>query len=215
MRSAECVFSGAQASRLRVNRASSPAASLRPGPEGFRGQNPPGETPVLHALNAYKQAEFPNNLDDRAEVRPEGPSMKDLLVRMIGMITPNFALREDLLQEALIHLWLTETRRPGQTRSWYLQSSKFHLQHYLASGCSVDSPKRGRGHSHIDVNSEQAEELPALVDPGDSVSSQVSARDIISLLSPHLSPCELAVLDGLADGLGVREIGRRLGMSHA
>jgi len=140
--------------------------------------------------------------------------MRDLLVRMTGMLAPNFALREDLLQEALIHLWLTEIRRPGQTKSWYLQSSKFHLQHYLASGCSVDSPKRGHGHSHIDVNSEQAEELPALVDPGDSVSSQVSARDIISLLSPHLSPCELAVLDGLADGLGVREIGRRLEMSH-
>ena len=48
----------------------------------------------------------------------------------------------------------------------------------------------------------------------DSVLSQVIARDIISLLSPHLCPCENAVLDGLADGLGVREIGRRLGISH-
>src|SRR5207249_6005209 len=176
MRSTEYVCSVAQASRLRVNRASSPAASLHPGPEDFRGQNPPGATPALHALNAYEEAECPNNLNPRGAVRLEGPSMRDLLVRMIGMITPNFALREDLLQEALIHLWLTKTRRPGQTRSWYLQSSKFHLQHYLASGCSVDSPKRGHGHSHIDVNSEQAEELPALVDPGDSVSSQVSAR---------------------------------------
>src|SRR5436309_13170966 len=105
MRSAECVFSGAQASRLRVNRASSPAASLHPGPEGFRGQNPPGETPAVHALNPYEEAECPNNLNPRGALRPEGPSMRDLLLRMIGMITPNFALREDLLQEALIHLW--------------------------------------------------------------------------------------------------------------
>src|SRR5947209_4552850 len=107
------------------------------------------------------------------------PSMKDTLLRMTGRITPNFALRQDLLQEALIHLWLTETRRPGQTRSWYLQSTKFRLLHYLASGRSVDSTKRGRGHSHFE-HSEQTEELPELVDPSDSVLGEVIARDIIS-----------------------------------
>jgi len=133
---------------------------------------------------------------------------------MTGTITTNFALRQDLLQEGLIHLWLTETRRPGQTISWYLQSSKFHLLHYLGSGRSVDSTKRGRGHARLEQDSEEPEELPELVDPGDSLLSQVIARDIISLLSPHLSPSENAVLDGLADGLGVREIGRRLEMSH-
>jgi len=133
---------------------------------------------------------------------------------MIGRITPNFALRQDLLQEGLIHLWLTETRRPGQTISWYLQSSKFHLLHYLGSGRSVDSTKRGRGHARLEQDSEEPEELPELVDPGDSLLSQVIARDIISLLSPHLCPHENAVLDCLADGLGVREIGRRLETSH-
>ncbi len=142
------------------------------------------------------------------------PSVKESLLRMTGSITPNFALREDLLQEAWIHLWLTETRRPGQTKSWYLQSAKFHVLHYLTSGRSVDSRKRGRRYSHFEQDSEQLEEFPELVDPGDSVLSQVGARDIISLLSPHLCPCENAVLDGLADGLGVREIGRRLEMSH-
>ena len=161
-----------------------------------------------------KQEALPNNLDHRGATCLEGPSMKDSLLRMIGRITPNIALRQDLLQEALIHLWLTETRRPGQTRSWYLQSSKFHLLHYLASGRSVDSTKRGRGHSRYDEDCVQPEEFPQLVEPGDSVLSQVIAWDIISLLSPHLSPRELAVLDGLADGLGVREIGRRLEMSH-
>ena len=67
---------------------------------------------------------------------------KESLLRMIRRITPNTALREDLLPEALIHLWLTEARRPGQTKSWYLQSCKYHLLHYLASGRSVDSGKR-------------------------------------------------------------------------
>jgi len=153
-----------------------------------------------------RQGEFPNDLNNRAVMHLDRTSTKDALLRMIGRITPNFALRQDLLQEALIHLWITETRRPGQTRSWYLQSVKFHLQHYLRSGRSVDSIKRGRG--------EQTEEIPELMDPGDSVLSQVSVRDIISLLSPHLYPHENAVLDCLADGLGVREIGRRLQTSH-
>src|SRR6266516_3701602 len=144
----------------------------------------------------------------------EDAPLRESLTQIIRGLTPNAALREDLLQEAWIHLWLTETRRPGQTKSWYLKSSKFHLLHYLASGRSIDSPKRGRGYSHSEQDSEQLEEFPELVDPGDSVLSQVGARDIISLLSPHLCPCENAVLDGLADGLGVREIGRRLGISH-
>ena len=161
-----------------------------------------------------RQREFPNDLNNRAVMDLDRPSMKDALLRMIGRITPNFALRQDLLQEALIHLWLRETRRPGQTRSWYLQSVKFHLQHCLSSGRSVDSIKRGRGHSHFEHDFEQTEELAELVDPGDSVVSQAGMRDIISLLSPHLCPHENAVLDCLADGLGVREIGRRLQTSH-
>src|SRR6267378_1386006 len=93
------------------------------------------------------------------------PSVKYPLLRMIERITPNFALRQDLLQEALIHLWLTETRRPGQTKSWYLQSSKFHLLHYLASGRSVDSTKRARFHSRFEDNFEQLEEFSELKDP--------------------------------------------------
>src|SRR5258708_37366966 len=70
---------------------------------------------------------------------------RESLVRMARRITSNVTLREDLLQEALIHLWLTERRRPGQTRSWYLQSCKYPLLHYLASGRRGDSTKRPAG----------------------------------------------------------------------
>src|SRR5512135_2354796 len=54
--------------------------------------------------------------------------------------------REDLMQECLVHLWLTGNENPGQTRSWYLQSCRFHAQHYLDLGRSLDSPKRANGH---------------------------------------------------------------------
>ena len=117
------------------------------------------------------------------------------------------------MQEALIHIWLIQTRRPGQTRSWYLQSCKFHLRHYLNSGRSIDSPKRRA--SQVPFASEAAgTEFTELSDSGDSVFSWVSARDLIARLACELMPEERAVLECLANGLGPREIGRKLNVSH-
>ena len=141
-------------------------------------------------------------------------STKDSLVRMVRRMTANLALREDLLQEALIHLWLTEARRPGQTKSWYLQSCKYHLLHYLASGRSIDSGKRRAGQLLPNHDADHSDGFPEEMDSGNSVFTCVSARDIISLLSPQLLPQEKAVLNCFADGLGPREIGRKLKMSH-
>src|SRR5438552_9103577 len=125
-------------------------------------------------------------------------STRQALVRLIRKLTANTALREDLLQEALIHLWVTEVGRPGQTQSWYLQSCKYHLLHYLASGRSVDSVKREGGRLQTTEDSEDEEGFTEQGDSGDSVFTLVSARDIISLLSPQLVPREKAVLDCFA-----------------
>ncbi len=144
----------------------------------------------------------------------EDASLRDSLARMIQRLTPNAALREDLLQEAMIHLWLTETRRPGQTRSWYLQSCRFHLQHYLNCGRSIDSAKRWRDQLPLNEHSEEEETYVEETDCGNSVLTCVSAREIMAMLTPHLSKLEQAVLDCLADGLGAREIGRKLKLSH-
>jgi len=140
------------------------------------------------------------------------PGTRELLRRLVRAITANPVLWDDLFQEALIHLWRIEARRPGFTRSWYLQSCKFHLRHYLAAGLSIDSMKRREGR----VENETELEIDAFdsEDGGDSVLSAVSAREIISMLSRELLPHERAVLDCLADGLGPREIGRRLNISH-
>ena len=118
------------------------------------------------------------------------------------------------MQEALVHLWVTEVGRPGQTRSWYLQSCKFHMLHYLASGRSVDSAKRRAGQLQSADESEEPNGFIDEADSGNSVFASVSARDIISLLSPQLAQQERAVLNCFADGLGLREIGRRLKISH-
>jgi DNA-directed RNA polymerase specialized sigma24 family protein len=151
---------------------------------------------------------------DMTSVVLDPRSTKDSLERLIRKTTTDSALYEDLLQEALVHLWLTERRRPGQTTSWYLQSCKFHLQHYLASGRSVDSTKRRSGQLQFAQDSEEEDGIPEQGDEGNSVVTSVSARELMSLLSPLLSAQENAVLDCLADGLGARAIGRELNMSH-
>jgi len=143
------------------------------------------------------------------------PSMVNSLKGLVTRLTWNRSLQQDLLQEALIHLWLIETRRSGQTTSWYLQSCRFHLQHYLSSGRSVDSAKH-RGQQVEFQNGFQADKTEDNHISGieDLLLSEVSARDLIGLLSQYLSNDERAVLNCLTEGLGPREIGRRLKMSH-
>ena len=53
---------------------------------------------------------------DTISVALDPLSMKESLERLIHKTTTDSALYEDLLQEALVHLWLTERRRPGQTQ---------------------------------------------------------------------------------------------------
>jgi DNA-directed RNA polymerase specialized sigma24 family protein len=132
---------------------------------------------------------------------------------MVRWITTDASLRDDLMQEALIHLWLMQARRPGQTRSWYLQSCRFHLRHYLAAGRSIDSVKRRHCRLEQQV-SEDEEPISEPSDSGNSVFTSVCARELLRVLSNHLEPHEQAVLNCLADGLGTREIGRELKISH-
>jgi DNA-directed RNA polymerase specialized sigma24 family protein len=151
---------------------------------------------------------------DPATVAIDPRSMRESLERLVRKITTESALYDDLLQEALVHLWQIENRRPGQTPSWYLQSCRFHLQHYLASGRSVDSAKRRSGQMQFAVDSDEEDGIPEQADGGNTVVTSVSARELMALLAPLLSAQENAVLDCLADGLGAREIGRELNMSH-
>src|SRR5215471_16603655 len=114
------------------------------------------------------------------------PATREALLKIITTITRHEALQDDLLQEALIHLWMIETRRPYQTKSWYLQSCKFHLLHYLGAGRSVDSAKRRNGQlaeTELTLWLEEAEQ----VDAEDAVLTAVCANDLLSLLSRRLS----------------------------
>jgi DNA-directed RNA polymerase specialized sigma24 family protein len=155
-----------------------------------------------------------NGFEEGAGTTLEQQAMRQSLAQVIYRMTSDPTLRDDLMQEALVHLWLMETRRPGQTKSWYLHSCKFHLQHYLAAGRSIDSAKRRDGQLLPPEDGDQHLSFPDQADSGDTVFNSVSARELIILLSGQLQPQEKAVLNCLADGLGPREIGRELNMSH-
>src|SRR5437867_10524226 len=112
----------------------------------------------------------------------------EVLRQIVFKVTANRALDEDLLQEALIHLWLREQQCPGQTASWYLQSCRFFLQNHLRNGRSVDSNKHS--HSNAAPSSAGCNGSPEPCADGcasaDSVLGLVSAREIVSLLNKWL-----------------------------
>src|SRR5215510_1080275 len=108
------------------------------------------------------------------------------LEKLVSRLTSNATLREDLMQEALIHLWLVQQQMPGQTESWYLQNCRYHLQHYLASGRSVDSFKRSGSRVHPTEDGEDHDALLDIFDNEDTceaILADVSARDIITAMS--------------------------------
>jgi RNA polymerase sigma factor (sigma-70 family) len=144
----------------------------------------------------------------------EDLSLRERLERIVRQLAPDAASHDDLMQEALVHLWLREARFPGQKPSWYLQSCKFHLQHYLEAGRSVDSNKRRAGQIQLPEDEEGDAPLPEHRTSDTSFFSQISARELLNLLSKGLTSRERAILDCLADGLGAREIARKLNITH-
>jgi DNA-directed RNA polymerase specialized sigma24 family protein len=135
--------------------------------------------------------------------------------RIVFKLTGDHALQDDLIQEALLHLWLREQQCPGQSQSWYLQSCRFFLQNFMRNGRSVDSAKHFRSVCISDELDESMEKSDAdgSLNHG-SVQALVSTREILALLSKWLTPIERLILACLADGLGVRDISSRLNISH-
>jgi DNA-directed RNA polymerase specialized sigma24 family protein len=133
-----------------------------------------------------------------------------LVDRMVG----DTGFQEDMLQEALIHLWRLEERRPGQSLAWYLQGCRYHIQNWLRLGRSVDSVKRSSACVLDAAADDDSEELLAQLGIDSLFWDEVSANDIISLLSGLLDSQQREVLFCLVDGLSARETAKRLNASH-
>ena len=137
------------------------------------------------------------------------------LRRMIGRMEENFHTREDLLQEALVYLWLKEQERSGQTRSWYLQGVRAHLKDFQRSGRSIDSPKRSGARISFPENGEARDHWRDSLQFDEGFLSAVAACDIISLLTDRLNSRDQRILGELAMGHGACEIAAMLRVSHA
>jgi DNA-binding CsgD family transcriptional regulator len=123
-------------------------------------------------------------------------------------------LQEDLMQECLIRLWKLESEKPGRTPSWYLQNCRFHLQHWLASGRSLDSLKRATGDNRVTIDG-VTDELPAEgYHTNGELLELVCAQDLVGALAAHLTPRESALLRSLADGLVLHDIAIKLKLSY-
>ena len=82
--------------------------------------------------------------------------------RDAARVTRDRASREDLAQEAMIHLWQQELRCPMQSESWYIQSCLFHLLNCVQRGRSLDSPRRRSSRRSITDLSEPADSADRL-----------------------------------------------------
>jgi hypothetical protein len=111
---------------------------------------------------------------------------------------------------------LMESRIPeaGRTRSWYLQNCRFHVQHWLAAGRSLDSHKRARGGNRIALHGTEEDSVLDVYHTNGELFEAVSVRDLVSTLNPLLKPQERTLLPGLAEGWVLREIASQCGISY-
>ena len=137
-----------------------------------------------------------------------------VLNRIVDQVNSDPAWHEDLMQEAIIHLWQLEEQRPGQSRSWYLQSCQFYLRHYIGLGRSIDSWKRHGRLIPTSLQDDEELELSLQDHSNGTATSEISAEEMLNLLCEHLTTLQQTVLRCLADGLSSREIGVKLRVSH-
>ena len=136
------------------------------------------------------------------------------LRKIVAGFSGDPALQKDLLQECLVCLWKAECERPGETRSWYLQNCRFHVQHWLALGKSLDSPKRARGENRVSIGGMDTETALEEYHTNGELFESVSFQDVVLTLASHLRPNERAVLRGLAEGDVLRDIASKARLSY-
>jgi RNA polymerase sigma factor (sigma-70 family) len=141
----------------------------------------------------------------------EQPKTRRTLKGVVRRLTTERDLEDDLIQEAIIHLWLREKERPGQRPSWYIQSCRLYLQNFLRKGRSVDGGKRRKAVDLL-VDGEAQEVLELRTD--DTLLSLICARDLVAVLTEWLTPLERRILELCNEDLSLREIGQRLNLSH-
>lgn len=140
------------------------------------------------------------------------PTLKRIAYKLNGHFT--YFNDDDLVQEALTHLWVSFKGGTlyGKTDSYILQGCYFHLKNYIrkmmdkVKFASIDAPS----------GEEDGATLGELLySKGEPLQDKIDLALLLeSARSKELGKNELKVLELSLDGLTVREIGKRIGMSH-
>jgi len=167
---------------------------------------PPHGTPNPD-YTSTKQKRRADRIIQRSRVRAT-------LRKIVGSLTRDLNILEDLLQDALLFLWKQLQRRPGQRWSWYLRGCRFRVMDLLQSGRSLDAFKRrsmaleivGNGFEDAEAQDAQSE----TVQTQDSPRSSVCARDTLRRLWPRITSIQKTVLLDLFCGLSSRETAKAI-----
>jgi RNA polymerase sigma factor (sigma-70 family) len=142
------------------------------------------------------------------------PEILHLANGIVHGITHDTAVQEDLIQEALLHLWQDELRYPGHTRSWYLQHCRFQLIDYLRAGHSVDALKHRASGCALSADPDDFEPHAEYLASLDDVAATASADDFFDELTRRLGPRGIAIVHDLVSEYSVPEIARELGVTE-
>lgn len=139
------------------------------------------------------------------------PTLQRIAQKLNGHFT--FMDHEDLLQEALLHLW-TDFQAGvlnDKTDSYVLQGCYYHLKNYIRK--VQDSATLVSLNSMVDEEAARIEEILEAEDVAafDYVDGKMQVE---ALLESGLTPRERDVLGLSMEGMTTREIGQKLGISH-
>ena len=139
------------------------------------------------------------------------PTIRRISHRLNGHFT--FFNDDDLCQEALTHLWVIFQKGTlsDKTDSYILQGCYFHLKNYIRT--SMDKVSFTSFEQPIDEDGTMLEEV--IASPAQSQEEQLEYKSLYEEAQKKgLTKREIDILNMSRDGLTVREIGRRLDISH-
>jgi len=145
-------------------------------------------------------------------VKRLSPKLKRITYKLNGHFS--FFNDEDLYQEALIHLWqdFFAGKLNDKTDSYILQGCYFHLKNYIRK--ARDKANLVSLNAMIDEEGSNLEEILCLENPESCLVDLENKILIGQIQNNGLTQREKEIFCLSLEGLTIREIGKRLGISH-
>jgi RNA polymerase sigma factor (sigma-70 family) len=142
------------------------------------------------------------------------PKLKAIAYRLNHRFT--FFNGEDLFQEALVHLWKENSagKLEDKTDSYILQGCYFYLQNYIRTAKDKFFSFSLDGH-YADDGDHYEEPLEIKDERSGDYFERLNREMVVEVIRNNgLTGREKELLPFFAEGLTVREIGKRVGVSH-